>query len=132
MGDASYVIGIKIFRDRHNGILGLSQETYINRVLEKFRMKDCSPHIAPIMKWDRFNLNQCPNNDFEKEQMKNIPYALVVGSIMYVQVCTIPDIAFVVSILGRYQSNPGMDHWKAAKKALRYLQGTKEYMLMYR
>ena len=103
-----------------------------NRVLEKFRIKDCSPRIAPIIKWDRFNLNQCPNNDFEKEHMKNIPYALVVGSIMYVQVCTIPDMAFVVSILERYQSNPGMDHWKAAKKALRYLQGTKEYMLMYR
>ena len=33
---------------------------------------------------------------------------------------------------GRYQSNPGLDHWKAAKKVLRYLQGTKEYMLTYR
>jgi hypothetical protein len=35
-------------------------------------------------------------------------------------------------MLGRYQSNPGIDHWKAAKKILRYLQGTKEYMLTYR
>ena len=68
MGDASYVIGITIFRDRRNGILGLSQETYINRVLERFRMKDCSPSVAPIVKGDRFNLNQCPKNDFEKEQ----------------------------------------------------------------
>ena len=55
MGDASYVIGIKAFRDKHNGILGLSQETYINRVLERFRMKDCSPSVAPIVKGDRFN-----------------------------------------------------------------------------
>ena len=94
MGAVSYVIGIKIFRDRHNGILGLSQETYINRVLERFRMKDCSPSVAPIVKGDRFNLNKCPKNDFEKEQMKNIPYASVVGSIMYVQVCTRSDIAF--------------------------------------
>ena len=132
MGANSYVIGIKIFRDRHNGILGLSQETYINRVLERFRMKDCSPSVAPIVKGDRFNLNQCPKNDFKNEQMKNIPYASVVGSIMYVQVCTRPDIDFVVSMLGRYQSNPGMDHWRATKKVLRYLQGTKEYMLMYR
>lgn len=51
---------------------------------------------------------------------------------MYAQVCTRPDIAFVVGILGRYQSNPGLDHWRAAKKVLRYLQGTKDYMLMYR
>ena len=35
-------------------------------------------------------------------------------------------------MLGRYQSNPGIDHWKAAKKVMRYLQGTKDYMLMYR
>ncbi|RZB42467.1 Retrovirus-related Pol polyprotein from transposon TNT 1-94 [Glycine soja] len=81
---------------------------------------------------DRFNLNQFPKNDFEREQMKNIPYALVVGSLMYAQVCTRPDIAFAVGMLGKYQSNPGIDHWRAAKKVPRYLQGTKDYMLMYR
>ena len=57
MGDASYVIGIKIHRDRYWCVLGLSQETYINKVLESFWMKDCSPNIAPIMKGDMFNLN---------------------------------------------------------------------------
>ena len=132
MGDASYVIGIKIHRDRFRGILGLSQETYINKILERFRMKDCSPSVAPIVKGDRFNLNQCPKNDLEREQMKNIPYASAVGSLMYAQVCTRPDIAFVVGMLGRYQSDPGLDHWRAAKKVMRYLQGTKDYMLMYR
>ena len=132
MGKASYVIGIKIHRDRARGILGLSQETYINKVLERFRMKDCSPSIAPIVKGDRFNLNQCPKNDLEREQMKNIPYASAVGSLMYAQVCTRPDIAFAVGMLGRYQSDPGMDHWKAAKKVMRYLKGTKDYMFMYR
>ena len=35
-------------------------------------------------------------------------------------------------MLRRYQSNPGIDHWKAAKKVMRYLLGTKDYMLMYR
>ena len=122
MGEGSYVIGIKIHRDRSRGILGLSQEAYINKVLERFRMKDCSPSVAPIVKGDRFSLNQCPRNDIEREQMKNIPYASAVGSIMYAQVCTRPDIAYAVGVLGRYQSNPGIDHWKAAKKVLRYLQ----------
>ena len=64
--------------------------------------------------------------------MKNIPYALVVGSLMYAQVCTRPDIVFAVGMLGRYQSNPGINHWRAAKKVMRYLQGTKDNMLMYR
>ncbi|KAL6320914.1 hypothetical protein AAG906_010723 [Vitis piasezkii] len=92
MGDATYFIGIKIHRDRFRGLLGLSQETYINK---------------------------CPKNDLEQEQMKNIPYAFVVGSLMYAQVCTRPDIAFVVGMLGRYQNNPGIDHSKAAKKVMR-------------
>ena len=92
MGDASYVIGIKIHRDRPRGILGLSQETYINKILERFWMKDCSSSVAPIVKGDKFNLNQCPKNDFEREHMKNISYASVVGSLMYAQVCTRPDI----------------------------------------
>ncbi|XP_031256213.1 secreted RxLR effector protein 161-like [Pistacia vera] len=64
--------------------------------------------------------------------MKNIPYASAVGSLMYAQVCTRPDIAFVVGMLGRYQSNPDIDHWRAAKKVMRYLQGTKNYMFMYK
>ncbi|XP_016172709.1 uncharacterized protein LOC107615109 [Arachis ipaensis] len=64
--------------------------------------------------------------------MEGISYSSVVGSLMYVQTCTRPDISFAVGMLGRYQSNPGMDHWKAAKKVLRYLQGTKDYMLMYK
>ena len=51
---------------------------------------------------------------------------------MYAQVCTRPDLAFAVGMLGRYQTNPGMEHWKAAKKVLRYLQGTKDYMLTYK
>ena len=102
MGDTSYVIGIKIYRDILNGILGLSQETYISRVLERFRMKDYSPSVAPIVKGDSFNLNQCPKNDFEKEKMKNISYASVLGNIMYVPVCTRLDIALAVSMLGRY------------------------------
>jgi hypothetical protein len=64
--------------------------------------------------------------------MKSIPYASAVGSIMYAQVCTHPDLAFVTRMLGRFQSNPGLDHWKAAKKVLCYIQGTKDYMLTYR
>ena len=100
MGEASYVIGIKIHRDRFRGILGLSQETYINKILERFQMKDCSPSIAPIVKGDRFNLNQCLKNDFEREQMKNIPYASTVGSLIYSQVYTRADIAFFVGMLG--------------------------------
>ena len=51
---------------------------------------------------------------------------------MYIQVCTRPDLAFPTSVLRRYLSNPGPDHWVVAKKVMRYLQRTKDYMLVYR
>ena len=73
-------------------------------------MRDCSPSVALILKADKFNFNQCPKNDFEREQMKNIPYALAVRSLMYAQVYIRPDIAFSIGMLGRYLSNPDMDH----------------------
>ena len=65
--ETSYVISIKIHRDVHRGILGLSQETYINKVWERFWMKDCSASVALIVKGDMFNLNQCTMNDLERE-----------------------------------------------------------------
>ncbi|CAN6443374.1 unnamed protein product [Victoria cruziana] len=51
---------------------------------------------------------------------------------MYAQVCTRPDIAFIVGMLGRYLSNPGKNHWKVVKHVMRYLQGSKDNMLVYR
>ena len=47
--------------------------------------------------------------------MEKIPYASTVGSLMYAHVCTRPDIAYIVEMLGKYLSNPGIYPWKAAK-----------------
>ncbi|XP_070035148.1 secreted RxLR effector protein 161-like [Nicotiana tomentosiformis] len=95
-------------------------------------MKDCSPSVAPIVKDDKFNLNHFPKNDLEREQMKNISYVSVIGSLMYAHICIRPNIAFVVKILRRYQSNLDLDYWRVVKKVLRYLQGTKDYMFMFK
>ena len=73
---------------------------------------------APIVKGDKFSKAQSPQNDKERDGMKVVPYESLVGSLMYAQVCTRSDIAFVVSMLGRYLSNPELSHWKAAKKVM--------------
>jgi len=64
--------------------------------------------------------------------MEKVPFASAVGSLMYAQVCTRPDIVFIVNLLERYLSNPGLPHWQATKRVMRYLQGTKDYMLTFR
>ena len=73
-------------------------------------MQQCKLGIALVCKGDKLSMSQCPHSDFEKAQMKNVPYASTLGSIMYAQVCTRPEIAFATGLLGRYQSNPGHDH----------------------
>ena len=86
-----------------------------------------------VVKRDKFSLKQCPKNDLERTTiMHDKPYASALGSLMYTQVCTRPDISFIVKVLGRYLSNPGMDHWIAVKRVMRYLKRTKDYMLIYR
>jgi hypothetical protein len=94
-------------------------------------MHECSTLPIPFVKGDRLGIFQSLRNQLEIDQMKSISYASVVGSIMYLQLCTRPDLAFVIELLVIFQSNPGMKHWKTTKKVLRYLQGTKHYMLTY-
>ena len=95
-------------------------------------MHASKPTPAHIVKGDSFEKFQCPKNQYEIDQMKAVPYASAVESLQYAQVCTHPDLVFVTRVLGRFQSNPGIEHWKMVKKALRYVQGTKGLMLTYR
>ena len=65
------------------------------------------------------------------ERMKVIPYASAIGSIMYAMLCTKPDVCHAISLAGRYQSNPGVDHWTEVKNILKYLKRTKDMFLVY-
>ncbi|RDX81316.1 hypothetical protein CR513_38037, partial [Mucuna pruriens] len=56
LGEASFVLGIQILRDRSQGIIRLSQENYISKVLERFDMKDSKPRDTLIAKGDKFSL----------------------------------------------------------------------------
>lgn len=83
MGGATFVIGIEIFWDRSQWLLRVSQKIYINKVLDRFKIENCSTSITPIVKGDKFNLIQCPKNELELKQMIAIPYTSLVESLMY-------------------------------------------------
>ncbi|RDX94976.1 hypothetical protein CR513_22571, partial [Mucuna pruriens] len=72
-----------ILRYRSQDILRLSQENYINKVLNRFDMKDSKLGDTLIAKGDKFSFKKCLNNDFERNEMQKIPYASIVGSLMY-------------------------------------------------
>ncbi|KAL0312863.1 UNVERIFIED_CONTAM: Retrovirus-related Pol polyprotein from transposon TNT 1-94 [Sesamum radiatum] len=73
---------------------------------------------------EHLSKDQSPKSDSEKKLMEKVPYSNAIGSVMYLMVCTRPDIAYAVSCLSRYMSNAGPPHWEALKWLLRYLSGS--------
>jgi len=131
MGEARYVLGVKIVRNRPKKLLGMCQKPYIKRALECFRMHHSKPVDTLVEKGLTLNLDQCPKIDQEKDKTKDVSYASAVGSLMYAMLCTWPDICFAVGLISRYQSNPGPTHWQAVKRIMRYLRGTTDLVLCY-
>src|SRR4051812_19513112 len=129
MGEAAYVLGVKILRDRSRRTLGLSQETYVRKVLERFNMSKAKPIDTPVIKNHGLSLKDCPKTPADKAKMASVPYASAIGSLMYAMVCTQPDLAYAVGLLSWFQSDPGIPHRNAVKRVLRYLVGTADYML---
>jgi len=131
LGEASYILGIKLFRDRKKRLLGLSQVNYIDKILARFSMQDSKKGFSPFRHGIHLSNQMCPKTQEEREKMRNCPYASAVGSLMYAMLCTRPDICYAVSIVSRYQSNPGSEHWTAVKHILKYLNRTKHYFLVF-
>ena len=116
MGEVHFVLGIEIVRDRSKKLLGLSQETYIKKILERLHMENSKPIDTPVEKGSALCLDQCLKIDKEKKHMSTVPYAEAIGNLMYAMLCTRPDICFVIGMVSRYQSNPGPLHWATMKR----------------
>ena len=98
LGEAEYILGIKIYRDRSKKLIGLSQETYIDKVFDRFKMQGSKKGFLPMQHGMHLSKKQCPNTPAELEKMNNVPYASAIGSIMYAMICTRPDVAYALSM----------------------------------
>jgi hypothetical protein len=83
---------------------------YIETILKCFNMQDCKLVKVPIPVGSRINVKQCPRTQEEIEDMAHVPYASIVGSLMYVMVFSRLDIPPVVGVLSRYMSTLGKEH----------------------
>jgi Reverse transcriptase (RNA-dependent DNA polymerase) len=131
LGEAAYVLGIKIYMDRFQKLIGLSQGTYIDKVLKRFNMQDSKKGNLPMSHGINLGKKHCPSTNAELETMKKIPYASAIGSIMYAMICTRPDVSYALSVISRHQANPGIAHWTVVKIILKYLRRTKNIFLIY-
>jgi hypothetical protein len=132
MGEAHYILGLKIIRNRSARQLSLSQQEYVRRVVERYGMTNCNPATTPLTAGTVLSKDDCPSAPpATPVTINGHTYASIVGAIMYAMLGTRPDLAYAVGCLSRFNSNPGATHVTALKHVLRYLAGTTDYQLVY-
>ena len=80
LGEAAYILGIKIYRDRSRRLIGLSQSTYLDKVLKRFDMDQAKKGFLHVLQGVKLSQTQCPTTAEDREKMKVIPYASAIGS----------------------------------------------------
>ena len=94
-------------------------------------MDQAKKGFLPVLQGVKLSQTQCPTTIEDTKKMKGVSYASAIASIMYAMLCTRPDVCLAISLAGRYQSIPGVDHWTAVKNILKYLKSTKDMYLVY-
>ncbi|GJX37979.1 retrotransposon protein, putative, ty1-copia subclass [Tanacetum coccineum] len=121
LGEASYIPGIKIYQDRSKKLFGLCQSAYIEKILKRFYMENSKRGTIPMQEKLKLSKSEGASTPAEIQRLQNIPYALAVGSIMYVVRCTRLDVAFAQNITSRFQHNPDAEYiaaFDASKEAV--------------
>ncbi|KAG8502460.1 hypothetical protein CXB51_000380 [Gossypium anomalum] len=103
----------------------MSQEKYVNDLLEKFNLKDCNLVSTPMCTNKKFCL------DDEGETIDCQLFRSLIGSLLYLTNSR-PDILQATSLLSRYMQSPSKHHFGAAKRILRYLKGTSSFGIWYK
>ena len=101
LGEAAYILGIKIYRNRSRRLIGLSQSTYLDKVLKKFKMDQSKKGFLPVLQGVKLSKTKNTTTAENRKRMKVIPYASAIGSIMYAMLCTRPDVCLAISLAGR-------------------------------
>lgn len=121
LGPVQYFLGIRIVRDRVRGTISLLQDAYIYKVIKRFGMEQCKPVATPMAAGSEPHM--IPYDGHASTSETEV-YQQMIGSEMFLATQTRPDLAFVMSVLSRFLTNPSTYHLQAAKHVLRYLQGS--------
>ena len=124
LGFPKWFLGIKLTKD-DTGSIYLDQSKAILDILKRFGMESLSSTHFPFH--DKTQLLPIES----AQQLTNQPFRSLIGCIMYIMVCTRPDMTVPASLLGQFMANPGSQHWAAAKRVGRYLKGTTDLSLAF-
>ncbi|MGQ3285810.1 reverse transcriptase domain-containing protein, partial [Bosea sp. (in: a-proteobacteria)] len=127
LGQAADFLGMRIAFDRAAGILRLTQQQYIEQLLQRFGLAECNPRQLPLSPG-----TQLLKQGEQLSEQHTLRYRELVGGLLWLSTCTRPDIAFAVGQLTRYMQAPTREHEQAAQGVLRYLRGTAGQGLVFR
>lgn len=122
LGECSYFLGMRLVRNRASKTITLHQDKYIESILEEYGMNDCRPTKTPMV--PNTHLVPASPEDILAFESTGENYRRAVGLLNYLVLCTRPDLALVASQLSQFLEHPGMEHWAAFKRVLRYLKST--------
>jgi hypothetical protein len=123
LGNLHWILGIEVLRICEERRILWSQRSYIDSILRRYGLEDSKAVSIPMDPNVRLTSAQSLTSTEDFVRMRNIPYHEAVG--------TRPDITYAVQTLSRFSTNPGIEHWEAAKRVFRYLKGTREMWLSY-
>ena len=115
----------------------ISLATYISEVIHRFGLSDANvsrcttPMDGNKFKQNPLSKNDCPSTEAEKLDKARCPYRALLGCLSYISLWGRPDISTAISILARYQDNPGKRHWEALRHVAIYLKNTPDYCIRY-
>jgi hypothetical protein len=121
LGEIDSYLGVRITRDRSLKRLEIDQSRYISEIVDRFGMADANPARTPLPAGAEVHLIKY---DGEATSREIKDYQKLIGSLLYVQIGTRPDILFAISRLAQYASNPSAQHMRLAKYVLAYLKGS--------
>jgi hypothetical protein len=132
LGEVKWLLGMEIRRDRARRTLSLSQSAFVKMIVGRFNLEDANTVTTPMDPSVKLSKEQSPKTDEEKEDMADVPYRKLIGSLMYASVATRPNVVHAITALSQFLENPRCVHWQVGLRVLRYLKGTADYALTYR
>jgi hypothetical protein len=130
LGNCEWILNMRVTRDRNSRTITLSQEAYVNRILQQYNLEQCNSITIPEPIKDQSQPIDGTKPVPLTETQHSI-YRSIVGALQYAASTTRVDIAHAVGILSRHLATPAQHNLKAAKQCLRYLSGTTNYGMTF-
>jgi len=130
LGEMNQFLGVSVqytYEPYAKRKITLNQKGYLLQVLKRYGMENSAPYDTPVALGEKLE-----SLEMDSPKIKDRDeYRMLVGSLMYAMVATRPDLAYAVGNLARHSHAPGEQHWKAAKRVMRYITHTIDYGISY-